>query len=220
MPRMSASTRLAADDDTDVGINEDAYDVTRVRQAPSSDLPAPHSFMPSAGASSSSAAAEPPPAWLAQWKSEKAKASKHTGVCVTWHSDRGYGFIKRDDGGPDIYVHQREIIKKGFRSLALDERVEFDVSAMDDGRLNAIAVTGPDGADVIGQKFVSKRARGDDDEDDLLLNPKQNSTTNDAAKKDGEADKAKKQKAAMAFVPRAVVRKKPAAGAAAASSKK
>ena len=40
--------------------------------------------------------------------------------------DRGFGFIARDDGDPDVFVHQREADKAGVL-LAPGLRVAFDV---------------------------------------------------------------------------------------------
>jgi CspA family cold shock protein len=46
---------------------------------------------------------------------------------VKWFSkDKGYGFIKQDDG-PDVFVHHTAIQGGGFRTLEEGERVEFDV---------------------------------------------------------------------------------------------
>jgi len=44
-----------------------------------------------------------------------------TGTCKVWN--KGFGFIRRDDGGPDIFVHQTQLQKTGFRSLAVGEAV-------------------------------------------------------------------------------------------------
>ena len=50
-----------------------------------------------------------------------------TGI-VKWFNDaKGYGFIKPDGGGKDIFVHHSSITMKGFRSLTEGERVRFEV---------------------------------------------------------------------------------------------
>lgn len=46
---------------------------------------------------------------------------------VKWFNDnKGYGFITRE-GKPDVFVHHTAIQAKGFRSLAEDDLVEFEV---------------------------------------------------------------------------------------------
>jgi cold shock protein len=46
---------------------------------------------------------------------------------VKWFNDsKGFGFITRENG-PDVFVHHSSIQGEGFRSLAEDEAVEFDV---------------------------------------------------------------------------------------------
>ena len=47
---------------------------------------------------------------------------------VKWFNDaKGFGFIKPDDGGQDLFVHQTEIQMQGYRSLDEGQRVEFEV---------------------------------------------------------------------------------------------
>ena len=47
---------------------------------------------------------------------------------VKWFNDsKGYGFIERADGGPDVFVHFSAIIADGYRSLTEGSEVEFDI---------------------------------------------------------------------------------------------
>jgi cold shock protein len=46
---------------------------------------------------------------------------------VKWFNDsKGYGFITRESG-PDVFVHHSAIEGNGFRTLAEDQEVEFEV---------------------------------------------------------------------------------------------
>jgi cold shock protein len=47
---------------------------------------------------------------------------------VKWfNNSKGYGFIGRDDGGSDIFVHYSAITSEGYKSLAEGDRVEFEI---------------------------------------------------------------------------------------------
>jgi cold shock protein len=47
---------------------------------------------------------------------------------VKWFNDqKGFGFITREAGGKDVFVHHSAIVANGFRSLAEGDRVEFTV---------------------------------------------------------------------------------------------
>lgn len=48
---------------------------------------------------------------------------------VKWFNDaKGFGFIKQDDGQPDVFCHHTAINMDGFRTLAEGQAVEFDVT--------------------------------------------------------------------------------------------
>jgi len=47
---------------------------------------------------------------------------------VKWFSDtKGYGFVTPDDGSRDLFVHHSAISGMGFKTLAENEDVEFEV---------------------------------------------------------------------------------------------
>ncbi|MFA9563310.1 MAG: cold-shock protein [Acidimicrobiales bacterium] len=49
-----------------------------------------------------------------------------TGTVKFFNSEKGYGFISREDGD-DVFVHYSNIEGSGYRSLEEGQRVEFDV---------------------------------------------------------------------------------------------
>ena len=58
---------------------------------------------------------------------EHTNMSTQTGT-VKWFNDaKGFGFIKPDDGSDDLFAHFSEIQGNGFRTLAENQRVEFEV---------------------------------------------------------------------------------------------
>jgi CspA family cold shock protein len=47
---------------------------------------------------------------------------------VKWFSDeKGFGFITPDDGSKDVFVHHSAIQSQGFRRLAENDAVEYEV---------------------------------------------------------------------------------------------
>lgn len=48
---------------------------------------------------------------------------------VKWfNEEKGFGFISRDGGGDDVFVHFSAISGNGFKTLAEGQHVEFNVT--------------------------------------------------------------------------------------------
>ena len=53
---------------------------------------------------------------------------------VKWFNDaKGYGFIAQDAGGADLFAHFRDIVGTGFKTLAENQKVEFEVKQGEKG---------------------------------------------------------------------------------------
>lgn len=52
---------------------------------------------------------------------------------VRWFDPvKGYGFIVGDDGN-DVFVHQSNILMKGFRALEVGQRVSYQIESTEKG---------------------------------------------------------------------------------------
>jgi len=54
--------------------------------------------------------------------------TNQTGTVKWFNQDKGYGFITPDSGGKDLFAHFSEIKDSGFKTLAENQRVEFEVT--------------------------------------------------------------------------------------------
>ena len=53
---------------------------------------------------------------------------------VKWFNDsKGYGFIERDDGEDDVFVHYSAIKMDGFKTLEEGQTVEFELATGERG---------------------------------------------------------------------------------------
>lgn len=50
-----------------------------------------------------------------------------TGKVKWFNNSKGYGFISQDDGGADVFVHFSAIQGDGYKSLAENQKVTYDV---------------------------------------------------------------------------------------------
>jgi len=50
-----------------------------------------------------------------------------TGTVKFFNGERGYGFIKPDNGGADVFVHITAVERAGWNGLTEGQRITFDV---------------------------------------------------------------------------------------------
>jgi cold shock protein len=51
-----------------------------------------------------------------------------TGVVKWFNSEKGFGFLTQESGGPDVFVHFSAIQGGGYKSLNENDRVEYEVT--------------------------------------------------------------------------------------------
>jgi CspA family cold shock protein len=49
-----------------------------------------------------------------------------TGTVKWFNADKGFGFITPDEGSKDLFVHQTDIDRQGYRSLDEGQKVEYE----------------------------------------------------------------------------------------------
>jgi CspA family cold shock protein len=59
-------------------------------------------------------------------------SKKETGTVKWFNDQKGFGFIKRENGD-DLFVHHSSIEGEGFKTLRENDTVEFDVVTTDKG---------------------------------------------------------------------------------------
>jgi len=52
-----------------------------------------------------------------------------TGTVKFFNSQKGYGFIVQDNGGPDVFVHISAVERAGMHILNEGQKLSFDVQA-------------------------------------------------------------------------------------------
>ncbi|OOF02789.1 cold-shock protein [Salinivibrio sp. MA440] len=54
-------------------------------------------------------------------------SNQATGIVKWFNEEKGFGFITRDNGEKDVFVHFRAIVGDGFKTLTEGQRVNFTV---------------------------------------------------------------------------------------------
>jgi CspA family cold shock protein len=51
-----------------------------------------------------------------------------SGTVKWFNSEKGFGFIEQEGGGPDVFAHYSNISGSGYRELQEGQKVTFDVT--------------------------------------------------------------------------------------------
>lgn len=60
------------------------------------------------------------------------------GTVKFFNTEKGYGFIKPDDGGNDSFVHISAVERAGMATLQADQRLSYDIEIDRRGKAAAI----------------------------------------------------------------------------------
>ncbi len=69
---------------------------------------------------------------------------KATGTVKFFNGTKGFGFVQRDDGQPDVFVHISAVERAGMRNLNEGDRLEFDIEVDARGKYAAVNISGSD----------------------------------------------------------------------------
>jgi CspA family cold shock protein len=62
---------------------------------------------------------------------------RETGTVLWFNEKKGFGFIKPDDAGADLFVHVSDVVAAGLAALGEQQRVSFQRDSHGDGRFYA-----------------------------------------------------------------------------------
>lgn len=63
-----------------------------------------------------------------------------TGMVKWFDRRKGFGFIRPDIGPADVFVHVSAVQAAGLEALDDGQRLEFELTQMNDGRLTALGL--------------------------------------------------------------------------------
>jgi cold shock protein len=59
----------------------------------------------------------------------KRRATMARGTVKFFNTQKGYGFVAQDSGGPDVFVHISAVERAGMRGLVEGQKLTFDIEA-------------------------------------------------------------------------------------------
>lgn len=80
------------------------------------------------------------PSRKARWKPSNANVNRINGTVIKWNNERGFGFVRRHDGGADLFVHASDLRRSGIESLSYGERISFEEGEGKDGKKMAVNI--------------------------------------------------------------------------------
>ena len=66
-------------------------------------------------------------------RAKSEEVARQTGTVKFYNNQKGYGFIKPDDGGKDIFVHHTAVELSGIGELVEGMRISFETEPGSNG---------------------------------------------------------------------------------------
>ena len=71
-------------------------------------------------------------------KADSCTAAIDAQRLLRFNTDRGFGFILPDDGGPDVFVHTHDVEAAGMKTLVAGQLVAYEIGPARGGRSKAV----------------------------------------------------------------------------------
>lgn len=78
--------------------------------------------------------------------SEKVQGNQGVATVIWFSSAKGYGYLAREDGLKDLFVHYSNIAMEGFKTLKPGQKVSFELGANHKGEqaINVVILSEPE----------------------------------------------------------------------------
>ena len=63
-----------------------------------------------------------------------------TGTVKWFNGQKGYGFIQRDDGSQDVFVHISAVERSGIGNLQEGQKLSYDLERGNQGKTSAVGL--------------------------------------------------------------------------------